>query len=102
MGIPTGAVRQALQKEGMDPNIIDMDPEKSYASQVRKEDVDMDPPLKEEYAKFFKVSDFLTIDIPTFVAQNYSYSHRLFHPARSSRYVFRHVCSLIFIGCWKT
>ena len=58
MGIPTGAVRQALQKEGMDPNIIDMDPEKSYASQVKEEDVDMDtdPPLKEEYAKFFKVS----------------------------------------------
>ena len=38
MGIPSGAVRQALQKEGKDPNIIDMDPEKSYASQVKKKD----------------------------------------------------------------
>ncbi|KAL7550804.1 hypothetical protein ACHAWF_014016 [Thalassiosira exigua] len=55
MGIPSGAVRQALQKEGKDPNIVDMDPEKSYSSQIKKEDKDSDPPLKEEYAKFFKM-----------------------------------------------
>ena len=65
MGIPSGAVRQALQKEGKDPNIIDMDPEKSYASQVKKDDkVKKEkkdsaegPALKDdpEYTKFFKM-----------------------------------------------
>jgi hypothetical protein len=53
-------VRQALQKEGKDPSIIDMDPEKSYASQVEDGGVEKDvgPPLKDdpEFSKFFKVS----------------------------------------------
>ncbi len=53
-------MRQALQKEGKDPNIIDMDPEKSYASQVKDGGVEKDagPPLKDdpEFSKFFKVS----------------------------------------------
>jgi len=66
MGISSGAVRQALQKEGKDPNIVDMDPEKSYASQVKKEDEVKEekkadsaegPALKDdpEYTKFFKM-----------------------------------------------
>ena len=65
MGIPSGAVRQALQKEGKDPNIVDMDPEKSYASQVKKDKVKEEkkdsaakgPALKDdpEYTKFFKM-----------------------------------------------
>jgi hypothetical protein len=64
MGIPIGAVPQALQKEGKDPNILDMDPEKSYASQVKKDGAKKDdgPPLKDdpEFSKFFKVCiDFL-------------------------------------------
>ena len=64
MGIPIGAVRQALQKEGKDPNIVDMDSEKSYASQVKKEEKveeDTGPALKDdpEYAKFFKVSKYI-------------------------------------------
>lgn len=52
MGIPMGAVRQALQKEGKDPGIIELDPEKSLSSQIDN------TPLKdsEEYGKFFKVS----------------------------------------------
>ncbi len=51
-----GAVRQALQKEGKDPDVIDMDPEKSLSSQMDN------TPLQdsEEYGKFFKVS--LTFD----------------------------------------
>ena len=57
MGLPPGAVQNALKKEGKDPEIINMDPEKSYASQVKKEDTD--PPIKEEYAKFFKVRGLL-------------------------------------------
>lgn len=48
MGVPLPAVKQALVKEGKDPSIIDMDPEKPFTKAV---------PLKEdpEYAKFFKV-----------------------------------------------
>ena len=80
MGLPKGAVQQALQKEGKDPNILDMDPEKSYASQVKKDGAEKDvgPPLKDdqnavdekdagrplkddpEFSKFFKVC----IDLP--------------------------------------
>ena len=66
MGIPSGAVRQALQKEGKNPNVVDMDPEKSYASQVKKDDKAKEeekdsaiegPALKDdpEYTKFFKM-----------------------------------------------
>jgi len=59
-GIPLGAVQNALKKEGKDINIVNMDPEKSYASQVKEEtdDVDEGPPLKDdpEYTKYFKVS----------------------------------------------
>jgi hypothetical protein len=75
-----GHVRQALQKEGKDPNILDMDPEKSYVSQVKKDgdekdagpplkddqkagdEKDAGPPLKDdpEFSKFFKVC----IDFP--------------------------------------
>ena len=60
MGIPIGAVRQALQKEGKNPNIIDMDPSKSYASQAdgfRTDNKETSPALKDdpEFSKFFKV-----------------------------------------------
>lgn len=68
MGIPTDAVRHALQKEGKDPNIIDMDPSKSYDSQthgfVTNAKV-VSPALKDdpEFSKFFKVTniDFVII-----------------------------------------
>ena len=61
MGIPPGAVQNALKKEGKDVNTVDMDPSKSYASQVKGKDAtdnkDPGPPLKDdpEFAKFFKV-----------------------------------------------
>lgn len=58
MGIPLGAVEQALQKEGKDKRIASMDPEKSYSSQIKdKAPNKADVPLKDdpEYAKFFKV-----------------------------------------------
>ncbi|EJK49528.1 hypothetical protein THAOC_31592 [Thalassiosira oceanica] len=56
MGIPKGAVRQALQKEGKDPDVATMDPNKSYASQAKPK-VEDGPPLKDdpEYVKFFKM-----------------------------------------------
>lgn len=49
MGIPLPAVKQALMKEGKDPGIIDMDPDKPLVEAV---------PLKDcpEYSKFFRVS----------------------------------------------
>lgn len=53
IGMPRETVIKALERDGKDLNVVDMDPEKSYASQVRK--IESDPPLKEEYAKFFKV-----------------------------------------------
>ena len=62
--VPSPAAVFTLQKEGKDPNIVDMDPEKSYASQVEKEEKveeDTGPALKDdpEYAKFFKVSKYI-------------------------------------------
>ena len=63
MGIPLGAVEQALQKEGKDKRIASMDPNKSYASQIKVEEEEATSkadaaPLKDdpEYSKFFKVS----------------------------------------------
>ena len=71
MGIREGAVRQALQKEGKDPNIVEMDPTKSYASQVNSggDEKDDGPPLKDdpEYTKFFKM---LKMGIPIGAVQN--------------------------------
>ncbi len=43
---------KALERDGKDVNVAHMDPEKLYAN-VKK--MESDPPLKEEYAKFFKV-----------------------------------------------
>ena len=52
-----GAVRQALQKEGKDPDIINMDPEKPLVSETASsKSKENDTPLKDtEYGKFFKV-----------------------------------------------
>ena len=60
VGMPKEQVRVALERDGKDPNVADMDPEMSYASQVnRKKDANSDKgtPLKDdlEYAKFFKM-----------------------------------------------
>ena len=52
MGIPLPAVKQALMKEGKDPSIIDMDPEKPFVKPVPLKD---DP----EYSKFFKVREYI-------------------------------------------
>ena len=47
MMIPEGAVRQAIQKEGKDVNILEMDPNKSYASQ-KSTQKEAGPPLKDD------------------------------------------------------
>ncbi len=45
-----GAVKNALQRDGLDPSIMDLDPERSVVSQVREEAkaVDEEPTLKED------------------------------------------------------
>ena len=38
-GLPLGAVKNAMQRDGLDPSIMDLDPEKSVTSQLEnKED----------------------------------------------------------------
>ena len=58
MGLPMGAAKQACVRDGKDPTVMDLDPEKSLASQTGGEencekDDDSDPPLKDDpdYAK---------------------------------------------------
>lgn len=59
MGLPAGAVKNALQRDGKDPSIIDLDPEKSLKSQSggAVEDKDDGPPLCEDpqFTKYFKM-----------------------------------------------
>ena len=59
MGLPVGAVKNAMVRDGMDPSIMDLDPEKSVASQLNKDEdiVDVGPPLKDDptYSKYFKM-----------------------------------------------
>jgi hypothetical protein len=73
VGMPRDSVAQALERDGKIVTILDLDPEKSYASQTSKGSADKakdeveekrsDVPLKDdpEYAKFFKVCSLLVI-----------------------------------------
>ena len=48
-----GAVKNAMQRDGQNPDIMDLDPEKSVASQLKKNDDEGDdtgPPLKDDPA----------------------------------------------------
>ena len=51
-GLPMGAVKNALQRDGLDPSIMDLDPERSVVSQLQaieeEKEVDKDPPLKDD------------------------------------------------------
>jgi hypothetical protein len=59
MKLPIGAVKNALVRDGKDPNIMDLDPNKSVKSQLGAEIEEKDTgiPLKDdpEYAKYFKM-----------------------------------------------
>jgi Subunit CCDC53 of WASH complex len=50
MGLPLGAIKNAMERDGMDPAIMDLDPEKSLRAQSNATD---GPPLKDdpEYTK---------------------------------------------------
>ena len=52
-----GAVKNAMTRDGVDPAIMDLDHDKSVASQMNVELVDKGPPLKEDdkYQKYFKM-----------------------------------------------
>jgi Subunit CCDC53 of WASH complex/Formin Homology 2 Domain len=59
MKLPIGAVKNALVRDGKDPGIIDLDPNKSIASQLGadREEHDTGIPLKDdaEFSKYFKM-----------------------------------------------
>jgi hypothetical protein len=59
VGISKENVRKALERDGKDVRVADMDPEKSYSSQVVVDSVkvDVNPPLKDdpEYSKYFRM-----------------------------------------------
>ena len=53
-----GAVKNAMQRDGLDPDIMDLDHDKSVASQMKGDaGGDDGPPLKddEKYQKYFKM-----------------------------------------------
>eukprot|EP00957_Ditylum_brightwellii_P013461 1016165-Ditylum_brightwellii.AAC.1 len=69
VGLPMGAVKNALQRDGKDPGIMDLNPEKSLKSQTKEEDNGDGPPLKEdpEYVKYFKM---LSVGLPMGAVKN--------------------------------
>merc|ERR1711988_1509580 len=71
VGLPMGAVKNALLKDGKDPKIIDLDSERSLKSQMKKKvnNVDDGPLLKDEpeYTKYFKM---LNVGLPMGAVKN--------------------------------
>lgn len=59
-----GAVKNALQRDGLDPSIMDLDPDSSIKFQLGKEK-DNGLPLKDdpEYSKYFKMLSMVSIFI---------------------------------------
>ena len=55
VGMPKEKVRQALERDGKDQAVADMDPDRPYSSQVSSDDSERPISEDEEYAKFFKV-----------------------------------------------
>ena len=81
-----GAVQNAMQRDGLDPNIMDLDPNKSVASQLKKEEDD-GPPLKDDpkYQKYFKVcsSSIHFVHSVSQTSVQLLFSHYLLHPCDS-------------------
>jgi len=89
VGMPRETVMQALERDGKDTSVVDMDPEKSYASQIKKDEEkkdeveknDSESLLKDdpEYVKFFKMlkvrlSRSLFLIIPYYISHTNSCS----------------------------
>ncbi len=60
-----GAVQNAMTRDGLDPAIMDLDHNKSVASQMSVELVDKGPPLNEDekYQKYFKMLKMVCVSI---------------------------------------
>jgi hypothetical protein len=54
-----GAVQNAMQRDGLDPSVMSLDPEKTLASQLENNEssIDKGTPLKDDptYSKYFKM-----------------------------------------------
>jgi hypothetical protein len=69
LGLPVGAARNAMQRDGKDPSIMDLDPNKSLKSQTKNEVIDTGVAMKDdpEYTKYFKM---LTMGLPMGAVKN--------------------------------
>ena len=70
VGLPEGAIRNAMTKDGLDPSLFDLDWEKSLASQqFSSKDADGGPPLKDDpdYQKYFRM---LSMGLPPGAVKN--------------------------------
>jgi hypothetical protein len=69
MGLPVGAVRNAMERDGVDPAILEHNPEKSLESQQTFKKGDICIPLKDdpEWSKYFKM---LSMGIPLGAVKN--------------------------------
>ena len=62
MGLPIDAVKHAIQRDGKDPAVMDLDPNKSIKSQMGGGDTEEDtgPAVKDD-PEYEKVSDFIVL-----------------------------------------
>eukprot|EP00977_Amphora_coffeiformis_P022275 scaffold10723_cov164-Amphora_coffeaeformis.AAC.3 len=69
VGLPEGAIRNAMTKDGLDPSLLDLDWEKSLASQQGGSAADTGPPLKDDpdYQKYFRM---LSMGLPPGAVKN--------------------------------
>jgi membrane-associated protease RseP (regulator of RpoE activity) len=80
VGLPLGAVMNACERDSVDPTVMELDPNKSLASQRKKEndkskagddeeETDTGPPLKDDltYGKYFKM---LKVGLPVGAVKN--------------------------------
>lgn len=58
MGLPEGAIRNAMARDGLDASVLDLDPNKSLRSQIKSDEVKDDGiPIKDDpnFQKYFKM-----------------------------------------------
>ena len=69
LGLPVGAAKNAMLRDGKDPSIMDLDPNKSLKSQTKNEVIDTGVAMKDdpEYSKYFKM---LSMGLPLGAVKN--------------------------------
>ena len=69
LGLPVGAAKNAMLRDGKDPSIMDLDPNKSLKSQTKNEVIDTGVAMKDdkEYSKYFKM---LSMGLPMGAVKN--------------------------------